>query len=235
MRFNVSALEIIELYIRKWWIILICATVGGLVAYFYTTSYISPTYVSKGTLYISSRAGDVAIANINQGDFAAAGTLANHCRLILKSERYISIVKDVTGVPYTTAQLKNMINIYSAESWLEITTTTTTPAIAQLINQAVIDNARDEVMRVVPSCDLKIIDDASYPQNPSGPNAEKNTLFGAAIGLMLICLLLLLLELIDMTIRTPEELINYYNIPIMGSIPNFEIKIKSDYEYKVNL
>ena len=135
----------------------------------------------------------------------------------------MGIVRDETGLTnYSIARLRSMIRVNPISSMLEISTTTTNPAIAQSITAAMINNARDEIVRIMPSCDAKVVDTASWPLGPSGPNVANNTMVGIILGIVAVSLLLLVLDLMDTTIKSPEEISENYKIPVMGSVPNLD-------------
>ena len=50
----------------------------------------------------------------------------------------------------------------------------------------------------------------------------KNMLIGAAIGLIASCLISILIELIDTTIKSEDDIQDIYGIPIFAEIPDFE-------------
>jgi capsular polysaccharide biosynthesis protein len=52
----------------------------------------------------------------------------------------------------------------------------------------------------------------------------KKVAIGAIAGLILAGAYIVLRNLLDIRVKTEEELIEKYNIPVLGSIPNFEIK-----------
>ena len=57
---------------------------------------------------------------------------------------------------------------------------------------------------------------AKVPSAPYAPSNTKNMLIGAAIGLIASCLISILIELIDTTIKSEDD------IPIFAEIPDFE-------------
>ena len=66
--------------------------------------------------------------------------------------------------------------------------------------------------------------DAKVPEKKSGPSTLKNTAIGGAIGL-LICAAIVVLQLFtDTKVKTEEEVKKIFDYPIIGSIPDFEIK-----------
>ena len=50
----------------------------------------------------------------------------------------------------------------------------------------------------------------------------RNTLIGGAIGILIACLISVLLELIDTTIKHDDDLTSMYKVPVFAEIPDFE-------------
>ena len=68
---------------------------------------------------------------------------------------------------------------------------------------------------------LGVIRTAKTPGAPISPNKVQNTLIGAGIGLVIACVISILLELIDTTIKPDEDLLEIYKIPVFAEIPDF--------------
>ena len=66
---------------------------------------------------------------------------------------------------------------------------------------------------------------AKVPQKKSGPSTTKNTMIGAMVGLV-ICVAIVLIQMFtDTKVKTEEEVKKIFtDYPIIGSIPDFEIK-----------
>lgn len=63
---------------------------------------------------------------------------------------------------------------------------------------------------------------AKIPASPYGPNNLKNTLTGLLVGLAAACLISILLELIDTTVKPDDNLQMMYDLPVFAEIPDFE-------------
>lgn len=63
------------------------------------------------------------------------------------------------------------------------------------------------------------IDMATVPQWPVSPNRKRDVMFAAVIGLMLGMLLAVLLDKLDNSVRSPDELRDQLELPVLGMIP----------------
>ena len=69
---------------------------------------------------------------------------------------------------------------------------------------------------------LQVIRPAIANKKPVSPNKVQNSIVGGAIGIILACVIAILLELIDTTIKSEDDLSATYKIPIFAEIPDFE-------------
>src|SRR5437867_435589 len=73
----------------------------------------------------------------------------------------------------------------------------------------------------IPASNVSILDRAEIPRQPSKPNKRLNLMLGALLGLMGGLGLALLLEHLDNTLRTPEEVERYLRLPNLVVVPDF--------------
>ncbi len=66
---------------------------------------------------------------------------------------------------------------------------------------------------------VTVISEASIPSVPIKPNKKLNVAIAAVLGLMAFTLLAFLLEYLDNTIKTPEDVSSRLGLPVLGVIP----------------
>lgn len=66
---------------------------------------------------------------------------------------------------------------------------------------------------------VTVISEASIPRRPIRPNKRLNIAIGAVLGLMAFTLLAFVLEYLDNTIKTPEDVSSRLGMPVLGVIP----------------
>lgn len=225
--------EIIGIILKKLWVILISFILCGALSYTYTTFFISPVYVSRGTLYINNKSNVITNPNINSdnnnnnlnaSDLSVALKLVDTYSVILKSNRFMEIVSEKVNLPYTYEQIKNMVSLKGVNETevLAVSVSAGDPDHANKIAQAILENSKSEITRVVEAGSVKIIDDASMPETPSSPNKKSNTLIGMILGIVISVGILLLIKILDISVKDEVDLETHYNIPVVGSIPNLD-------------
>ncbi|WP_299964544.1 chain length-determining protein [uncultured Roseobacter sp.] len=73
---------------------------------------------------------------------------------------------------------------------------------------------------------ITVIENASVPQTPSGPNRPLIAMMGASVGLGLAAAYFVLLEILNRSVRRPAELRQKFNIVPIAVIPYIESKAR---------
>ncbi len=69
---------------------------------------------------------------------------------------------------------------------------------------------------------MKIVADAQVPAGKFSPNIRRNVLICALLGFVLCAAVIIIRDLLDTRIKDQKELSEYFGLPIIGTIPNFE-------------
>lgn len=68
---------------------------------------------------------------------------------------------------------------------------------------------------------LRVLEPASVPTVPVGPKLAQNVLLAALVGLVLALAAVVLIEVIDDTLKTTEDARRSLNLPVLGSVARF--------------
>ncbi|MGN1059247.1 MAG: YveK family protein [Clostridia bacterium] len=223
MNEQISIIEIFKLFLFYWWRIALTAIAGAVIAYCISSYYIMPTYTSRGSLYINNNSIKNS-QNVNLSDLATSQQLAFTCIELLTSDTYLSQIQEYTGLPYTAQQIKSMVvlNSLNETEIIEIKASTYYPEHSQIIVDAILNNASDEIIRVVGGGNIKVVDAATFPLHPSSPNIPRNVIIGFAIGGLFSMVLIFLLDVFDGRIKIEADLMEVKELPLLGVIPDIE-------------
>ncbi|QDR82025.1 GumC family protein [Sporomusa termitida] len=78
------------------------------------------------------------------------------------------------------------------------------------------------ISEVMEPTDVQIIDKAIAPENPIKPKKVLNVVIAAILGLFVGTGIAFFTEYINKTIRTAEDVKQYLDLPVIGSIPDFD-------------
>lgn len=78
------------------------------------------------------------------------------------------------------------------------------------------------ISEVMQPTDVQVIDVATVPSKPISPKKALNVTIAAMLGLFIGIALAFILEYMHKTVKTPEDIQQYLDLPVLGSIPHFD-------------
>ncbi len=214
--------QIIEILLPRWLFILITTLVVGVAMFFYSTYVIEPTYVARGTLYISGAADkETGGDDAELSELMISQELARTYGQILSSNTFFKNVakESKTGYAYATIQRMTTISNVENTGLLQVSVRNNDPYIASRIANTILECAPKEIKRVVVGGSAAVIDPAETPKAPSSPNIFKNTMLGLLVGFVLAILIVFLRNMFDKSIKSADELKEVFGLPVLGVIP----------------
>lgn len=216
-----SLKEIMHLLLKKWWIILIFMIAFGSLAYVLTNYYMVPVYTANTTLYVGKNADEqgMSLSELNIG----ASVVLDY-REIAKSRLVASTVIEELNLDNISAEeLANSIRVQQRPETrvIEISVSHTDPQMAMDITNKVAEVFQKKIVEIMQVSNVQVIDRAEFPERPSFPNKRANYIIGVLLGLILSAGIILLIEYLDDTIKTSEDVKKYLNLPVIGTIPSF--------------
>ncbi len=220
MKEQFSISDLINIFLRRWWILALSAIILCVSGFFYAQFIVTPLYRTDGTLYVNARrtqSSDVSGANI-----VASQQLATTYKEILKRRTFLAQVAEDVGNKYSVSQLSGMISMspLNETEIMQIKVTGEVPEDVYAICHSVLTHAPDELIRVVNAGSVKILEDGQIPKKPYSPDVKKYTLFAFALGLALGALIVFCIEFFDTRVKSRDDIINRYKEPLLGEIPS---------------
>ena len=208
--------------LSRLWIIVIFILIFAAMLFAYSKYFIEPTYTATTTMYVYVE--DPQTGAITYYDPTAAQKLVDSALIILKSDTVLAKVAKQSELNYTPTQIKKMISVSRLQEteFFTVSVTTNNPQHAKIIADAIGSIAPDEILRFYKTGTVEVLDQSVLPVSPSGPNTSQNTLVGGLIGFAIAILLIFIIEMFSTTIKTEQDLIDTFNLPVLGSIPEFD-------------
>lgn len=207
------------LWSKAWIILLVCALTAAL-SYGYARFFITPTYTATARFYVNNNYVDSP--GFSSSQITAAQDLANTYMVIMESRNVFDDVRKRTKLGYTCDQLKSMVSAAAVNETevFEVTVICTNYQHAAMIANAITDVLPDKIAAVVEGSSVRVVDYAVENPNPVGPNYQSFLLLGAALGLVLSAVVVVVADLLDTTINSEDYLNQVHEkFPLLAVIP----------------
>lgn len=210
-------------------ITLIAMIVSGIVSYF----IITPEYKSS-TQILVNQAKDESSAVINSGELQANIQLISTYSVILKSAAILNIVKEELNSDMSVSTLNSKITVENAQNSqvMTVSVTDSDPTVALQIANKTAEVFEKEIKNIMTIDNVKVLPLAEDQENqaPISPNPPLNIAIAAVVGLMIGVGLAFLLEYLDNTVKTEQDIEKLLELPVLGAITtideNVEAKIR---------
>ncbi|MHB1454424.1 MAG: YveK family protein [Saccharofermentanales bacterium] len=220
---ELSFLDILNILLKRIWIILLSTVVGLSAAAAISLFLIAPSYTSTCQMYVNTNQGELDQAG-NYNELQYAQKLVNSYLIILQNSVFLDEVAKKSNLGYSVGQIRDMVSLTSINNteFFEVKITAPSPQDAYALVAKIAELAPDEIVRIKESDSVKIVSPATMPLAPSAPNVLTNTVIGALIGLMLAAAISVLVDVLDTRIKSEDDISSHYTLPILGSIPKYE-------------
>lgn len=221
-------LTVIFEILRKYVVLIIAiAVIFGAGAYLGTDFFIAKQYKASATLIVNNKI-NASTGGVNSNEVTAAKDLAEVYSLIIKSDSVMQPVIDNMELDLTCEQLKSAITVSSVNSTqiIEISLKSTDPTFAKKVLASIVKVAQPIIVDKVEAGSVKVIDDAKIANNgnPVGPDAKRNAVLGALVGLVIILFIVIVKELFNTKFKSENDITNALGLPLIGTIPMVDSK-----------
>ena len=197
-------------------ITVVLTTASGLVSYFLLT----PIYQSSTQLLVNQEKTDQAA--YNTGDIQANIQLINTYNEIIKSAAVLDLVSEELNGVYNASELNNMITVGNVQNSqvLTLTVESTDPVMAANIANTTAEVFKKQVVSIMNVDNVNILSSAQIGENPSPvkPQPVLNMAIAFVVGLMAGVGLAFLLEFLDNTVKTEQDIEKLLGLPVLGTV-----------------
>lgn len=226
--------ELFHILLRKWWIIVICAFMGGILALGITAGIITPKYESKAMLYILNKTTSVT----SLADIQIGSELTADFEVIAKSKPVIDgaidRMKEEDDKKFTREDVLEMLTVsnQSGTRILEISAVSPNPEDACIVANAVANETADRMAEIMKADPPTTVETAEVSVKPASPSMKKNTAIGFLLGIFLSCAVLIIRFILNDNIKTEEDVEKYLGLSTLATIPYVKTREKERMEKK---
>lgn len=225
---DTSVKLIVQELLRRAWIIILCAILGLTAAYAYTKTCVAPVYTtSMKVSALTNLTDDETVTSV--GAYINMMTLAQR-RVqtyleLMKTSSFYERVALASGTGYTASAVGSMLKFEQVEGMglFYVRITGTNPQAIKAVADAVAQEMWPYIETYQSRTTIMVIDPASTPTAPLNQTMKINCAAGALAGIALSAGLIAAIAFFDTHIKDEETLTKRYNIPVLGSIPDFSV------------
>ena len=176
-----------------------------------------PVYTSTAILYVLTKTTSItSLSDIQMGT-----SLTQDYMVVIQSRPVLEKVIQNLGLDMSYGELRSSVSVNNPSNtrFLEITVSNHDAYLAKKIVDELADVSAERMAEVMETQAPNIMDYGQIPESPSSPNLIKNSMIGAMLGFVLICGIIVVMHLMNDTIRTSEDVEKYLGINTLGMIP----------------
>lgn len=217
--FEFDLLEIVRILFSRFWIIL-CAGFLAAAACFAVSAYVlTPVYESTTKIYILNKTDDTAVTYTD----VQMGTQLTKDYAELINSRYVieKVIEllSLEDMEYETLMKKVSVDTPVDTRIVSITVEHTDPEMAMRIANCIREVAGEHIQNVMDIEAVNVVEAANMPMEKSGPSVVKWTMIGGMAGVFLACAVILVIFLLDDTIKSSEDVEKYLGLSTLALIP----------------
>jgi len=140
---------------------------------------------------------------------------------IAKSRTVSNEVIKNLGLDITYDAIRKKVNIAQVGDTgiIKIESRDENPEVAAKLADGIAEVFMEKVVKIMNVENVQIIDRAEIPKKNIRPIPVLNMTAAGILGIMIGALIVILIDYLDNTIKTPEDITKYIGMPVIGMIP----------------
>lgn len=220
---EISIIDIINMMLTFWWFIVILAVLVGGATYVYFKMTSIPEYKSTSRLYIDTEAQKTS-TDVNASSITNATNLLPTYIVVLQSKTFLDLVSDDLDNKYTVSDITGMLTLEAETDTniINVTVKNKDAHVAYLICSSIVNNAPNEIARVFGGGSTKLIEYPEEADKSEPMHTARNAIIGFVAGAAVAMVIIFLVNMFDTRVKSKDELVAKYNLPILGEVPNLQ-------------
>ncbi|MFL6206827.1 MAG: YveK family protein [Acidimicrobiales bacterium] len=216
--------------LRRRWLLLLVSTICGLLAA-YVTIPSGSSYTAETTIYVGNRQFGTAGA-LSEDQSQGVERVARTFAVMIASEPIARDAVQRTGIGASSAQVahRTVATVIPGTSLIRITYSDADPSRARALANAISDALVEKVQTYepgavggegeVPILPAYVFARADLPVVPESKGSVGRLLTGALFGFVIAAGVAFLLDYLDITPRSADDLERHLGLPVLGVVPD---------------
>ena len=218
--------ELLQIFWEKKLQIILIIAIFAVVGIIYTLTFVTPKYAAKTSLLLATNSSSVNTysSSITTTDITLNSKLVSTYSKLVKSDKVVRTVISNLSLNMEEATLKKIVSVTAAEDteFIEISVKNEDPALATKIANEIAKVFIDNVKEFYGVENVHVVDAAEVPQAPYNINHAKDIVIFAFIGVVVAVMNVLIVNILDTTIKSEEDIEKNFGFTVLATIPLYE-------------
>jgi capsular polysaccharide biosynthesis protein len=208
---------------KRIWLIIVITLLTTFLAAIVSVFFISPTYESSVGIIIGKQAGG---EKITSSDVTMYQSLMQTYKDIAGTNKVAETAASTIGGGLKSGDLLKRTTVTTKTGTMILNIAVDSKAAADSFKevQAYADAFVQRAKELIPEGDVRIMDSPQLPESPIKPNVKMNIAIGFLLGLLVSVGISFLLEYMNNTIVTKEDVEKYLELSVIGIIPENDME-----------
>lgn len=221
MEETISLKEIFSVLKKRLILIIILMIGAALISGLVTRYAITPTYQASNQ-FIVNQSRDQADTSVDLNQIRSNVEIINTYNIIMKSNYILDQVVSQLDLTISSGSLSDKLSVRNEGDSQVVTVTATDPdpAMAVAIANTTVEIFQNDIGDLMHVDNVNVLAEAKLAANPSpvSPNLTLNVAIALVLGAMVGVGLAFLLEFLDTSVKTEEDVENKLELPVLGVI-----------------
>lgn len=224
--------ELIRMFWNKKIHIILITLIFIVIGTIYTIGFVTPMYTSSTTLVLAAsdkttetnkQAGTITTTDVTLN----SKLVATYSELV-KSKNVLRQVISNLGIKVNEEDLRNNITVSSVKETelIEITVSNENASYAAKIANEIAKVFTAKVGEIYNINNVHVVDEAEVSTEPSNINHTKDIVIFAFIGIIISVMYVLIVNMLDTTVKTQEDIEKAIKIPVLATIPIYNLEME---------
>ena len=212
-------LELTHILLGRFWIILLVGIVTAGIGFAVSAYVLAPFFESTTKIYFLNKTDNTSVTYTD----VQIGTQLTKDYAELINSRYVieKVIEQLSleGIEYEELMKKVSVDAPADTRIVSITVEHTNPETAMNIANCIRKVAEEHIQNVMDIEAVNVVETANMPTEKSGPSIVKWTLIGGVAGCFLACAVIVVIFLLDDSIKSSEDVEKYLGLSVLAMIP----------------
>ncbi|MBD8845743.1 MULTISPECIES: YveK family protein [Priestia] len=217
---TISIKELFQTLKKRIWLIALITIIAAIISAVISFFVLTPVYESKTQILVNQAKSDQQLYNATEVQTNIQ--LINTYNVIIKSPAILDKVKSELNLDRTVEDLNSQITVSSAKDSqvVEIIVQDSSPHVAARIANKTAEVFQTQISKIMNIDNVSVLSKAEVKGAvaPIKPQPLLNIAIAIVVGLMVGIGLSFLLEYLDNTLKTEQDIENILGLPVMGVI-----------------